>query len=119
MAKAKKSNEALVDEAATTSDEQAVAQAEFDASAETHNSLKEALDEAAVDLEEKRAALDAVLNPPPAPITGPRIRIENGPIVQVEAEDLKMPRLLLFGKNFEHVSDETDQEELIWVYRQM
>lgn len=107
------------EEAATTSDELAVAQAEFNAAAESHSSLEEALGEAALELEEKRAALDALRNPPPAVITGPRIRLEGSVIVAVNAEDLKQPRLLINGKNFEHVSDEVDQGEVIWVYRNM
>ena len=52
-------------------------------------------------------------------VTGPRIKIEDGPFVKVADGDQRQRRLLLHGHNYEHVGDIVDQGEAVWVYRRM
>jgi hypothetical protein len=52
-------------------------------------------------------------------VTGPRIKIENGPMLSVEQGSERQYRLLIGGKNFEHVGEIQDQGETVWVYRSM
>ena len=52
-------------------------------------------------------------------VTGPRVKLEDGPFVSVGENDVRERRLLLNGHNYEHVSEVVDQGETVWVYRQM
>lgn len=82
--------------------------------AEAAELLKEAQERVA-EAEEVLAAATA-----PAPITGPRVKLEpTGEIRAVAHGEERERRLLIDGRNYEHVSDTTDQGEVIWTYRQM
>lgn len=48
------------------------------------------------------------------------IRLEGGPLVAVEADEVRQRRLVYEGHNIEHVSDEKLPDgRTVWVYRQM
>lgn len=56
---------------------------------------------------------------PPIPAGTPRIKFEGAGFHQVEEGEQRERRLLIGGLNYEHVSDVVDQDEVVWVYRQM
>lgn len=61
------------------------------------------------------AAADA-----PAPVIGPRVKLEEtGAIIAVEDGQQRERRLLIDGRNYEHVDEVVDQGETVWVYRRM
>lgn len=116
MAK-KKSTDEITEE--LTAPDTETLEADRAAAATNVADLREALTVAEAELQEKDDAI-AAAQPQPEPVVGPRIKLEHsGEIRSVAEGEQRERRLLLDGINYEHVSDAVDQDEVIWVYRQM